>query len=107
MEVGFFFWPFDVALVRAMAEAADTLGYDMVGIADTPGYAIPLTTGSRRARPSAFPSKVQVPSSARWKMIRPGTSARRAPRARDLSASGFFKDIAQSRPWRVAASRDS
>ena len=34
MEIGFFFWPYDVALVRAMAEAGDTLGYDMVGIAD-------------------------------------------------------------------------
>ena len=40
MEIGFFFWPYDVALVRAMAEAADTLGYDMVGIADTPGIAM-------------------------------------------------------------------
>ena len=40
MEIGFFFWPYDVALVRAMAEATDTLGYDMVGIADTPGIAM-------------------------------------------------------------------
>jgi 5,10-methylenetetrahydromethanopterin reductase len=40
VEIGFFFWPYDVALVRAMAEAADTLGYDMVGIADTPGIAM-------------------------------------------------------------------
>ena len=40
MEIGFFFWPYDVALVRAMAEAADRFGYDMVGIADTPGNAM-------------------------------------------------------------------
>jgi 5,10-methylenetetrahydromethanopterin reductase len=40
VEIGFFFWPYDVALVRAMAEAADSLGYDMVGIADTPGIAM-------------------------------------------------------------------
>jgi 5,10-methylenetetrahydromethanopterin reductase len=40
MEVGFFFWPYDVALVGAMAEAADAFGYDMVGIADTPGNAM-------------------------------------------------------------------
>src|SRR5258705_3690548 len=59
MEVGFFFWPFDVALVRAMAEAADTLGYDMVGIADTPGIAMDpwvattlLASDTRRARVS-------------------------------------------------------
>src|SRR5437660_10256585 len=59
MEVGFFFWPFDVALVRAMSEAADTLGYDMVGIADTPGIAMDpwvattiLAESVRRARVS-------------------------------------------------------
>lgn len=40
MEIGFFFWPYDVALVRAMADAADAFGYDMVGIADTPGNAM-------------------------------------------------------------------
>ena len=40
MEIGFFFWPYDVALVRAMAEAADRFGYDMIGIADTPGNAM-------------------------------------------------------------------
>lgn len=57
MEIGFFFWPYDVALVRAMAEAADTLGYDMVGIADTPGLAMDpwvattlLAADVRRAR---------------------------------------------------------
>lgn len=57
MEVGFFFWPYDVALVRAMADAADRFGYDMVGIADTPGNAMdpwvaaPLVAaGTRRAR---------------------------------------------------------
>ena len=40
MEIGFFFWPYDVALVRAMAAAADRFGYAMVGIADTPGNAM-------------------------------------------------------------------
>ena len=57
MEIGFFFWPYHVALVRAMAEAGDALGYDMVGIADTPGLAMDpwvattlLATDTRRAR---------------------------------------------------------
>ena len=57
MEIGFFFWPYDVALVRAMGEAADSLGYDMVGIADTPGIAMDpwvattiLAENVRRAR---------------------------------------------------------
>ena len=40
MEVGFFFWPYDVALVRRMAAAADRYFYDMIGIADTPGNAM-------------------------------------------------------------------
>ncbi len=57
MELGFFFWPYHVALVRSMAQAADTLGYDMVGIADTPGIAMDpwvattlLATDTRRSR---------------------------------------------------------
>ncbi len=57
MEIGFFFWPFDVALVQAMARAADDFGYDMVGVADTPGNAMDpwvatslVATATRRAR---------------------------------------------------------
>ena len=40
MQIGFFFWPFDPPLVRQMAASADRYGYDMVGIADTPGNAM-------------------------------------------------------------------
>jgi 5,10-methylenetetrahydromethanopterin reductase len=40
MEVGFFFWPYSPDLVRRMAAAADRFGYDMIGIADTPGNAM-------------------------------------------------------------------
>jgi len=57
MKIGFFFWPYDVALVRKMAKAADRLGYDMVGIADTPGNAMDpwiaatlVAADTRRAR---------------------------------------------------------
>jgi 5,10-methylenetetrahydromethanopterin reductase len=57
VEIGFFFWPYDVALVRAMAKAADAFGYDMAGVADTPGIAMDpwvattlLATDTRRAR---------------------------------------------------------
>ncbi len=39
MEIGFFFWPYDPGLVQRMA-AAETYGYDMIGIADTPGNAM-------------------------------------------------------------------
>jgi len=40
MQVGFFFWPFTPDLVRRMAEAADRYGFDLIGIADTPGNAM-------------------------------------------------------------------
>jgi 5,10-methylenetetrahydromethanopterin reductase len=40
MQVGFFFWPFSPDLVTRMAQAAERYGYDMIGIADTPGNAI-------------------------------------------------------------------
>jgi alkanesulfonate monooxygenase SsuD/methylene tetrahydromethanopterin reductase-like flavin-dependent oxidoreductase (luciferase family) len=57
MEIGFFFWPYDVALVRAMGDAAERFGYDLVGVADTPGNAMDpwvagavLAVATRRAR---------------------------------------------------------
>jgi len=40
VEIGFFFWPYSVAMVRGMADAAERYGYDMIGIADTPGNAM-------------------------------------------------------------------
>jgi 5,10-methylenetetrahydromethanopterin reductase len=40
MQIGFFFWPFTADLVRGMAAAAERYGYDMIGIADTPGNAM-------------------------------------------------------------------
>lgn len=40
MQVGFFFWPFTPELVRRMAAAAERHGYDLIGIADTPGNAM-------------------------------------------------------------------
>jgi 5,10-methylenetetrahydromethanopterin reductase len=40
MEVGFFFWPYSPDLVRRMAVAAERHGFDMIGVADTPGNAM-------------------------------------------------------------------
>ena len=40
MQVGFFFWPYSPDLVRRMGAAAERYGYDMIGIADTPGNAM-------------------------------------------------------------------
>jgi 5,10-methylenetetrahydromethanopterin reductase len=40
MQVGFLFWPFAPNLVHRLTESAERLGYDMIGIADTPGNAM-------------------------------------------------------------------
>jgi 5,10-methylenetetrahydromethanopterin reductase len=54
VQVGFFFWPFSLELVTRMAEAAEHHGYDMIGIADTPGNAmdpwVAMTLAARTIR---------------------------------------------------------
>jgi 5,10-methylenetetrahydromethanopterin reductase len=57
MQVGFFFWPYTRELCERLAEQADRYGYDMIGIADTPGNAMDpwvsaaiVALASRRAR---------------------------------------------------------
>lgn len=40
MQVGFFFWPYTPEYTVRMARLAEELGFDMVGIADTPGNAM-------------------------------------------------------------------
>lgn len=40
MQIGFFFWPYKPQLVEQLAERADRYGFDMIGIADTPGNAM-------------------------------------------------------------------
>lgn len=40
MQIGFFFWPFNIDLTRKLARLAERHGYDMIGIADTPGNAM-------------------------------------------------------------------
>ncbi len=40
MQVGFFFWPYNLELVESLAKCADQYDYDMIGIADTPGNAM-------------------------------------------------------------------
>ncbi len=40
MQIGFFSWPHDLDFIGRIAAAGDRFGYDMVGIADTPGNAM-------------------------------------------------------------------
>jgi 5,10-methylenetetrahydromethanopterin reductase len=40
MRVGFFFWPYTPAYTAQMARLGEDLGFDLVGIADTPGNAL-------------------------------------------------------------------
>ncbi len=40
MKIGFFYWPFNVDLTMRLAAAAERYGFDMIGVADTPGNAM-------------------------------------------------------------------
>src|SRR2546430_9246283 len=40
MRFGFFFWPYSPEYTTRMARLGDEYGFDMVGIADTPGNAM-------------------------------------------------------------------
>src|SRR5262252_6519029 len=40
MRVGFFFWPYTPEYTERMARLGEAHGFDMVGIADTPGNAM-------------------------------------------------------------------
>lgn len=40
MQFGFFYWPFNTELTLRLAAAAERYGYDMIGVADTPGNAM-------------------------------------------------------------------
>jgi 5,10-methylenetetrahydromethanopterin reductase len=41
-RVGFFFWPYDPAYTARMATLGERLGFDLVGVADTPGNAMDM-----------------------------------------------------------------
>ena len=41
-RLGFFFWPYDPAYTARMAMLGERLGYDLIGVADTPGNAMDL-----------------------------------------------------------------
>ena len=41
-RTGFFFWPYDPAYTARMAALGERLGFDLVGIADTPGNAMDM-----------------------------------------------------------------
>ncbi len=56
MQVGFFYWPFNVDLTRRLAAAAERYAYDMIGVADTPGNAMdPWVTATLLAEQTKHP----------------------------------------------------
>ena len=56
MQVGFFFWPYSPDLVLRMGAAAERWGYNMIGIADTPGNAMdPLVAATMVAHATESP----------------------------------------------------
>jgi len=57
VEIGFFFWPYEPEYTARMATLADELGFDMVGVADTPGNAMdPLSARAARGSLPASPT---------------------------------------------------
>ena len=65
MDIGFFYWPFDVGLIRRMAAAADRYGYDMIGIADTPGNAMDPWVAATMTAAACRPARVAPVHSSR------------------------------------------
>jgi 5,10-methylenetetrahydromethanopterin reductase len=59
VRIGFFFWPYTPEYTERMAALGDELGFDMVGVADTPGNAIDpwvaMTLVARRTRRVRIP----------------------------------------------------
>jgi hypothetical protein len=55
---GFFFWPYTPEYTARMAALGETLGWDLVGIADTPGNAMDVWV--------ALALAAQRPSASRW-----------------------------------------
>jgi 5,10-methylenetetrahydromethanopterin reductase len=60
MEVGFFFWPFNVDLIEKLSDRADRYGYDMIGIADTPGNAMDPWVSATIAARATTRSRVAI-----------------------------------------------
>lgn len=52
-QIGFFFWPFTPQLVDHMGQLAEEHGFDMVGVADTPGQAMDTWVSATRLAAAA------------------------------------------------------
>jgi 5,10-methylenetetrahydromethanopterin reductase len=57
---GFFFWPYEPALVARMVRLGEEQGWDLVGIADTPGNAMDVWVGLAQA--AAVSTRVRLAS---------------------------------------------
>jgi 5,10-methylenetetrahydromethanopterin reductase len=60
MELGFFFWPYNPELVRRMADAADRYGFDLIGIADTPGNAMDAWVAATMAAQATERARIAI-----------------------------------------------
>jgi 5,10-methylenetetrahydromethanopterin reductase len=57
---GFFFWPYEPALVERMARLGESQGWDLVGVADTPGNAMDLWVALTQA--AGLTSRIRLAS---------------------------------------------
>jgi len=60
VQIGFFFWPYEADYTRRMAALGDELGFDMVGIADTPGNAMDAWVATTLAAETARRARVAL-----------------------------------------------
>jgi hypothetical protein len=68
---GFFFWPYTPAYTARMVSLGESLGWDLVGIADTPGNAMDVWVAL------AWPPS--GPSASRWRRASPTSSPAHRP----------------------------
>src|SRR4029453_16627615 len=78
MRFGFFFWPYTPEYTARMARLGEDLGFDLVGIADTPGNALDPWVAMTLA--AAATSRVALATCVTNLVTRPPSITRSPPR---------------------------
>jgi 5,10-methylenetetrahydromethanopterin reductase len=89
---GFFFWPYEPALVERMVRLGDAQGWDLVGIADTPGNAMDVWVALTQA--ATLSTRVRLASCVTNLVTRdPAVTAGAAASLHRLSGGRFVLGI--------------
>src|SRR5260370_21808274 len=86
MRVGFFFWPYTREYAARLARLAEKLGFDLVGIADTPGNALDPWVAMTLAATAT--SRVRLATCVTNLVTRPPSITASAAASVDLAAGG-------------------